>query len=224
MSPKAVLFDLDETLTDRNKSLMRYSNEFLQSFKGYLTDVSSEDLYQLLKIANGNGYRSRDDVFAQLVEELPWAHKSLETLQISEHWASTFPLCSVATTGMYEVLDNLKSRGIILGIITNGGTFSQNKKIDALGIRDYLDTIIISETVKVKKPDSDIFAIALEKINVSASETWYIGDHPANDIVGSYSAGLTPVWIRGIHPWLEGHDEPSYQIDSIKQVLSLISS
>lgn len=35
---------------------------------------------------------------------------------------------------------------------------------------------------------------------------------------------LTPVWIRGIHPWLEGHDEPLYQIDSIKQILSLLPS
>ncbi|MDQ8739408.1 HAD family hydrolase [Paenibacillus sp. LHD-38] len=224
MPPKAILFDLDETLTDRNKSLMRYSIEFLQIFKSYFTDVSSEDLYQLLKSADGNGYRLRDDVFAQLVVELPWAHKPLETFQISEHWASRFPFCSVATTGLYEVLDTLKSSGIILGIITNGGTFSQNNKIDALGIRDYLDTVIISETVKVKKPDSDIFAIALKKINVCASETWYIGDHPANDVIGAYTAGLTPVWIRGIHPWLEGHDEPLYQIDSIKQVLSLLPS
>ncbi|BFT73586.1 HAD family hydrolase [Paenibacillus sp. P36] len=223
MSPKAFLFDLDETLTDRNKSLMKYSNEFLQSFKGHLTDVSSEDLYQLLKIADGNGYRSREDVFTQLIHELPWAHKSLSPIQIGEHWTSTFPLCSVATTGMYEVLDTLKSHGIILGIITNGGSFSQNKKIDALGIRHYFETIIISETVNLKKPNCEIFSIALEKINVSASETWYIGDHPANDIIGSYYAGLTPVWIRGIHPWINGYDEPSYQIDSLKQVLSLIT-
>jgi HAD superfamily hydrolase (TIGR01549 family) len=123
---------------------------------------------------------------------------------------------------MYEVLDNLKSHGIILGIITNGSPFSQNRKIDALGIREYLSTIIISESVNVKKPDEKIFAIALEEINVSASDTWYIGDHPVNDILSSSSAGLTPVWIRGIHPWAEGHDEPLYQIDSINQLLSLM--
>lgn len=42
------------------------------------------------------------------------------------------------------------------------------------------------------------FAIVLEEINVCASDTWYIGDHPVYDILGSSSAGLTPVWIRGI--------------------------
>lgn len=120
------------------------------------------------------------------------------------------------------MLENLKLHGIILGIITNGGSFSQNKKIDTLGIREYLSTIIISESVNVKKPDKKIYAIALEEINISASDTWYIGDHPVNDILGSSSAGLTPVWIRGIHPWTEGHDEPSYQIDSINQLLSLL--
>jgi FMN phosphatase YigB (HAD superfamily) len=188
MAPKAILFDLDETLTDRSQSLMKYSNAFMESFHNYLSVISPEDVYQLLKIADGNGYRSRDEVFAQLTKELPWAHKSPETFRISEHWASTFPLCSVATTGMYEVLDNLKSHGIILGIITNGSPFSQNRKIDALGIREYLSTIIISDSVNVKKPDEKIFAIALEEINVSASDTWYIGDHPVNDILRSSSA------------------------------------
>jgi FMN phosphatase YigB (HAD superfamily) len=76
MPPKAILFDLDETLTDRSKSLMRYSNEFLQFFKSYFTDVSSDDLYQLLKIADGNGYRLRDDVFANSLRSF-LGHKSL---------------------------------------------------------------------------------------------------------------------------------------------------
>jgi putative hydrolase of the HAD superfamily len=222
MAPKAILFDLDETLTDRSQSLMKYSYAFLESFDNYLSVISPEEVYQLLKIADGNGYRSREEVFAQLIEELPWANKPPEASRINEHWASTFPLCSAAITGMYEVLDTLKSQGIMLGIITNGGSISQNRKIDALGIREYLSTIIISESVNVKKPDEKIFAIALGEINVSASDTWYIGDHPVNDIFGSSSAGLTPVWIRGIHPWVEGYDKPQYQIDSINQLLSLM--
>ncbi|CAN7494956.1 HAD family hydrolase [Paenibacillus sp. LjRoot153] len=222
MAPRAILFDLDETLTDRSQSLMKYSYAFMESFRNYLSNISPEEVYQLLKTADGNGYRSREEVFALLTKELPWAQKPPESFRISEHWASTFPHCSVATAGMYEVLENLKLHGIILGIITNGGSFSQNKKIDTLGIREYLSTIIISESVNVKKPDKKIYAIALEEINISASDTWYIGDHPVNDILGSSSAGLTPVWIRGIHPWTEGHDEPSYQIDSINQLLSLL--
>ncbi|KRF03315.1 hypothetical protein ASG89_22990 [Paenibacillus sp. Soil766] len=222
MAPRAILFDLDETLTDRSQSLMKYSYAFMESFHNHLNTISTEEVYQLFKIADGNGYRSREEVFALLTKELPWAQNPPESFRISEHWASTFPRCSVATTGMYKVLEQLKSHGIKLGIITNGGSFSQNRKIDALGIREYLSTIIISESVNVKKPDEKIFAIALEEINMCASDTWYIGDHPVNDILGAASAGLTPVWIRGIHPWTEGHDEPSYQIDSINQLLSLL--
>ncbi|MDG0791166.1 HAD family hydrolase [Cohnella ginsengisoli] len=224
MSPRAILFDLDETLTDRSKSLMKYSNAFMERFNYYLMDVTSEHVYRLLKAADGNGYRSRDEVFAQLVQELPWSTLPPETSQMNEHWSLTFPLCSEPTFGMYELLDDLKSRGIILGIVTNGGTISQNKKIDSLGIRDYFETIIISETVKMKKPDAGIFNLGLKESNVDASETWYIGDHPTNDILGSSNAGLTPVWIRGIHPWVDGNREPKYQIDSINQVLSLIQA
>lgn len=74
----------------------------------------------------------------------------------------------------------------------------------------------------VPKPNKKIFAIALDEINMNASDTWYIGDHPVNDILGSASTGLTPVWVHGIHPWIDGHDEPSFQIESISQLSSLI--
>lgn len=62
MAPRAILFDLDETLTDRSQSLMKYSYAFMESFRNYLSNISPEEVYQLLKTADGNGYRSREEV------------------------------------------------------------------------------------------------------------------------------------------------------------------
>jgi hypothetical protein len=36
--------DLDETLTDRSQSLMKYSNAFMESFHNYLSVISPEDV------------------------------------------------------------------------------------------------------------------------------------------------------------------------------------
>jgi putative hydrolase of the HAD superfamily len=109
-----------------------------------------------------------------------------------------------------------------MGIITNGPAAGQNVKIDALGIRHKMTCIIISEAVGVKKPDERIFRMAVDTLNVAPSEAWYVGDHPINDVLAAAAAGWTAIWLRGRHPWPDGHPEPAFQIDSLEELLAVI--
>jgi HAD superfamily hydrolase (TIGR01549 family) len=99
-----------------------------------------------------------------------------------EYWFSEVFKCSILMNGAAEVLDCLKAQGIKLGVITNGSIHEQNAKIDAVGIRHYFDTIIISDEVGFKKPDPQIFRLALKNLNTTAEKSWFIDDHPTNDI------------------------------------------
>jgi putative hydrolase of the HAD superfamily len=221
MTLKAILFDLDDTLIDRSKSLLKYASCFVNHFADNLDFNQIDDAYQVIKKADGDGYRSRDEVFIELLQLFPWV-KIPQISDIRNHWTSAFPQCSEAVTGMYNMMDTLKFQGIMLGIITNGGSVTQNSKIDVLDIRHYMKTIIVSEVVDVRKPDSKIFQMALEKLGVGSKEAWYVGDHPVNDILGSSSAGLTPVWVTGVHPWVKEYDEPQLQINSLEELLTLV--
>ncbi|MCG6962534.1 MAG: HAD family hydrolase [Acidobacteria bacterium] len=60
------------------------------------------------------------------------------------------------------------------------------------GLRDYLDTVVISGEVGFKKPDPRIFSIALERLGLRPDRVIYIGDAP-EDVHGSTLAGLVPV-------------------------------
>lgn len=51
---------------------------------------------------------------------------------------------------MEYVLQELKSRGILLGMITNGFTEFQLLNIRALGIDKYMDIILVSEQEGIK--------------------------------------------------------------------------
>jgi len=83
-----------------------------------------------------------------------------------------------------------------LGIITNGAVATQNRKIDALGVRKYFQTIIISEEVGMKKPEKGIFMRACQEIQVDAPNAVFIGDNFDNDIIGATQAGLSAIWLN----------------------------
>ena len=82
------------------------------------------------------------------------------------------------------------------GIITNGSITQQNEKLDVLGIRDYFDSVIISEEAGVAKPDFKIFELACDQLKCNPEDCYLVGDNWELDVVGSYKAGMRPVWIN----------------------------
>ena len=53
---------------------------------------------------------------------------------------------------------------------------------------------MVSEWEGMKKPDPEIFLRALEKLNVSAQESIFIGDHPENDVKAAQNVGMKGIW------------------------------
>lgn len=81
-----------------------------------------------------------------------------------------------------------------LGVITNGRTTRQQNKLELLGISDAFDTVLISESEGIRKPDLAIFQRALERCGGESCEALFVGDHPEMDVAGAVRAGLTAVW------------------------------
>ncbi|MNN54659.1 Pyrimidine 5'-nucleotidase YjjG [compost metagenome] len=125
-----------------------------------------------------------------------------------------------------ETLEACKSHGYKLGIITNGYSHLQHRKIDLLEIRHYFEEIIVSGDLGIKKPDERIYRIALERLGVSAEEAVIVGDHPVNDIWGAAQVGIRGVWLQRNHKWcddLQG-GKPWMEIHELNELLPLLKS
>jgi putative hydrolase of the HAD superfamily len=134
----------------------------------------------------------------------PWQTPP-EVLHLHRHWETWFPASSVAREGLRETLTALQAQGIRLGVITNGAVQRQQPKIEHLRLRPYLSSVMISEAVGIKKPDPRIFARALAEVGCHASQAWFVGDHPVNDVLGAAAVGLRPIWLTGVHSWPTEH-------------------
>jgi putative hydrolase of the HAD superfamily len=103
--------------------------------------------------------------------------------------------------GTEKVLCDLRARGYKLGIVTNGTARLQRAKAFHAGLLPLFDVVLISEEEKIKKPDTEIFTRAAERLGVGVQACAFVGDMPHTDIVGANAAGMTSVWLQGSFPW-----------------------
>ena len=219
--PQAILFDLDETLIDRTQSIGQYAARFRQDFAAHLPPMTAPTIAAAILTADERGYRPREALFGDLVQHLPW-RTTPEVTRLRTHWETWFPVSSVAREGLVETLTALQTQGIRLGVVTNGDVQRQQPKIAHLQIRPYLSTVVVSEAVQIQKPDPRIFARALTEVGCQASQAWFVGDHPINDIRGAAAVGLRPIWLTGVHPWPPDQPEPQWQIGALIELVAMV--
>jgi putative hydrolase of the HAD superfamily len=123
---------------------------------------------------------------------------------------------------MRSVLDRLAAAGFDLGIITNGGTLTQKRKIDILGIKDLMKIIVISEEAGLAKPAAAIFQHACAGLALSPEAVWFVGDNPVNDAIGARAAGMIDVWLRGYATWPAESPAATITIDRLEQLPELL--
>ncbi len=96
-----------------------------------------------------------------------------------------------------EVIDALEAareRGLIQGVVSDWGS-DLLPILHAHEITRLMDFVVASAVVGSSKPHREIFMYALDRANVHAEETIYVGDSYLADVLGSRGAGLHPVLI-----------------------------
>jgi putative hydrolase of the HAD superfamily len=214
--PKAVIFDLDDTLTDRSLDVASYSEVFFADFRDDLDCSSSAGLLEAIRRCDRNGYnpdRPRD-----LAAKLPWRIAPTPEA-LHEHWMAVFPGCTRPREGARELIWTLRERGIALGVLTNGSVAGQSRKLDQMKLLDSFDAVVISEGVGLAKPDPQIFVLMLRELGLAAGECWFVGDNPRNDVVGASDAGMHAIWLRSSTPWPDGVPRPEREIRHLRELL-----
>jgi len=120
-------------------------------------------------------------------------------------------------------MDYLKQKGYRMHMTSNGFHEVQYKKLAACGLRDYFDTIILSEDAGVNKPSPLYFDYALKVSGASRDTTLMIGDNLQSDILGALNAGLDAMLFNR---WaIEQKDipqEPTFIVDNLRDIMRIL--
>lgn len=92
------------------------------------------------------------------------------------------------------VLDDLKGRGLILGLISNIEQ-DMTETLARLKLPSWLKIIVTSQDVAAGKPSPEIFQEALRRAGVRPPEAIYVGDQYQVDIIGANGAGMKGILV-----------------------------
>ena len=224
MTIRAVLFDLDNTLTHRDQSILAYSQHLAHTYQQQLQHDQISQIPSIIRRIDNGGYPKKEllthpsiaaSVGYALQQELTWS--SLPDLdELTQFWFQQFGLSAVAMPGANSLLAELKQQGYKLAIVSNGGHATRLTILQGLGFSHYFDEIISSELVGISKPNPEIFLHTSRQLNIVPENCLFIGDHPINDIQGATQAGMKALWLQGFHK--TGVHKPINTIQNLAEI------
>jgi len=194
MKLTTLIFDLDNTIIDRNAALKIAAGNWLddQQFSGNKEAAITE-----IMLSDDWGYCDRT-IFCSWLQ----MHygKTRSVLQTPEE------LFQQLITGMIpsfkpvpEVIEQftLLQKKYRLVLATNGGGNNQRSKLKNAGLTHFFapDDIFISGEMGVAKPDKYFFEQIITRANINPAEAMMSGDFLINDIEPAQRCGLHTCWL-----------------------------
>lgn len=195
---KAVLLDLDDTLTKSNlvyNAALRYAAEFLS--KKYSLD--QEAFYTLLNskyrivsqsFPTVHTRHSRILIFRQALDEMVEKYDLSLLPDVEDLYWDYFLEHIEIYPGVEDTLAKLRQSGVKVAIVSDGSLSLRIRKIKAAGLMQYVDQVIASEEVIFEKPFSAIFTLALSRLEVEHYNAIMLGNNYRNDISGAQQVGI----------------------------------
>ncbi|MEA3319392.1 MAG: HAD family hydrolase [Bacillota bacterium] len=197
---RAVIFDLDGTLLNRDVSLEKFVDDQYERCKQAFRHIHKNAYVDRFIELDARGYVWKDKVYQQLIAE--FLIEGLTWKELLDDYIHHFPMHCTPFDNVENTLKRLSEDNLSLGMITNGFEVFQMNNVKALGIDPFFQAILVSEREGIKKPNPEIFRRSAEFLEVSIDECLFVGDHPKNDVTAAKAVGMTTVWKRDLY-WNE---------------------
>jgi len=235
MKYKDLFIDFDDTLYDTHGNAVIALSETFELFHldRYFSDPQVfYDAYWWTNIdlwtRYSKGEITRDYLIVERFRRPLSEGKGLEIteqfcLEMSDRFLDFCATKPGVVDGAHELMGYLKERGYRMHMCSNGFHEVQYKKLAACGLRDYFDTIILSEDAGVNKPSPAYFDYALQHSGASRETTLMIGDNLQTDILGALNTGLDAMlfnrWSVDVG---ESPQAPTFVVDNLRDIMGIL--
>ena len=180
---KCAVFDLDGTLLNTARTIQHYLNLTLSKYN--LPTVSEEDTKRMvgngarILITRAMGERAAD---TELYDKV---YRDYNEAYDADPYYLTEPY-----EGIFEMLSKLREQGITLAVLSNKPDTAVNLAVEHFFPGVFTSVLGAREGIPLK-PDPTALFNMLESLNISPSETAYIGDSEPDVLIAkSASVGL----------------------------------
>lgn len=210
---ECVLFDLDGTIVNTNELII---NSFMHALKeNNLPSLTREQIIPLMGTTLQQQLSAFSGLEAKDINLLERSYRSYNNAHHDE-LVQAFPHVN-------ETMEELKRRGIKLGVVTTKIRPNTLKSLEQFDLLKYMDTIVTVNDITHPKPHPEPVLTAVANLGVDPARTLMVGDS-AVDIQSAKAAG---VLVAGVAWSLKGEDvlrtyEPDYIIHEMKDLYTIV--
>ncbi len=188
--PRAILFDMDDTILAYSNNSDHSWQTIITSFVGRAGNIKPEALHKAVKesaaaywsdpekhrLGRLNLDVTRQQIVASALRQLDindsfLAHDMAIAYAVQREEAiAPFP-------GAIDTLCTLRERDMRLALLTNGSADVQRRRIEKHQLVSLFDYILIEGEFGVGKPDERVYLHALDQLKVLPKEAWMVGDN-----------------------------------------------
>ena len=226
--PRAILFDLDDTLIRAYAQPEEAWTRLLHVFAVHL-DAANLDGHDEASIARvrvavmeeARAFWSEPSAAARWRLDIPGARRlsvrrALAKLgrpdeALADRIADAFTELRRTEYRLYPdahaTVDALRAAGVRLALVTNGAALTQRAKIERFELEHRFDHIQIEGEFGQGKPEPAVYRHALERLAVAPADAWMVGDNFEWEVAAPQRLGICGIWYDPFDAGVPDHTE-----------------
>lgn len=225
--PRAALFDLDDTLLDRQTAFEATFREFYDAQPAINTTIDWDEALPFFWSLSPHGTIDGQAAAVRIMER--WPSVELDPVRFEEWFFNSMGRQARPLEGAMEFVEKLNEIQFPWAIVTNGLKF-QVIKLEHSGFAEVMPFAIVSRLFGADKPDSRIYDEAVRRLKLSfegiddiqPSEILFVGDNPYTDITGADGVGMRTAWVRVTDQYPGDAPAPTMTIENVVELGDLL--
>lgn len=224
---RAVLFDLDHTLFDTEKTERHalgavaraadvpLGRHAIEAYRTINTHVWGE--YHAGRISSKELRVLRFHLWLEKMDRDPAPAKKLAPMYL-DAFSSRGDLIAGASAAVRAIA----RLGLRLGVVTNGIDRVQRRRLKASALAESFSVVVTSERAGFTKPDPRIMEIALKRMRLRPEEAVYVGDDAQVDGLAANRASMPFVWFNPKNTSPTPNVRVHYQVTTLSQIRGIL--
>ena len=206
--PQAIIFDLDDTIVDDSSDVAACWEQTCREAAARIAGLDPVALRAAIERERdsfwsdpGRLLAGRLDLRAASTSIVGQALRSLglnvpvAAAEIANRYRDLREDRITLLPGAIETLAWFRSRGVRLGMATNGSSAGQRAKIARFGLAPYFDCIIVEGEFGLGKPHREVYEALFAALGAEPAKMWSVGDNLEFDVAAPQSFGVYGIWV-----------------------------
>ncbi len=221
---RAVLFDLDNTLTD----FMKMKEAAIEAAVAGMVDMglplgrdeARRNIYAVYEREGIEYQRVFDQFLKDLLGRVPpeiLAAGIIHYRRVRDSYLVLYPHVRLTLT-------NLLRRGLQLAVVSDAPAVQAWQRLHHLELQHLFQPVITFDDTGERKPSPRPFRLALELLGAAPAEVLMVGDWPERDMIGARSVGMRTVFARYGDTFGTVDSGADYEVNDILELIAIVDA